>query len=222
MQMVDRVAAAEPMRTDVVHLLNYSCFLVRCLPVGSCRLVSPDGGGRAGGMCWYSMLNACELRAAQEATLDVGPHLRPVLYNAVEHAKDKRRVAMRHFVARTVGKHFGVLLNFIDRVHHLTEKLSAEEVPYQVGCSISDFRKMVKSATALMEESTVQMAKAVAAQLGVGSPVQRDALEACKSLVLSRYKLLEAMARTCYPSDAAAMISSGQVAELLGAVCPIV
>lgn len=160
--------------------------------------------------------------AAQEATLDVGAHIRAVLHNAVEQARDKRRVAMRHFVARTVGKHFGVLLSFIDRVHHLTEKLSAEEVPYQVGCSISDFRKTVKSTIALMEESGVQMAKAVGEQLGGGSPVQHDALEACKSLVLSRYKLLETMARTCYPSDAAAMISSGQVAELLRAVCPIV
>jgi len=160
--------------------------------------------------------------AAQEATLDVGARIRPVLNDSVQQAKDRRRVAMRRFVARTVGKHFGVMLSFIDRVHHLTEKLSAEEVPYQVGCSVSDFRKMVKSATALMEESSVQMAKAVVGQLGAGSPVQRDALEACNSLVLSRYKLLETMARTCYPSDAAAMISSGQVAELLRAVRPIV
>lgn len=48
--------------------------------------------------------------------------------------------------------------------------------------------------------------------------MQRDTWEACKSLVLSRYQLLESMARSSYPSDAATMTSSGQVLELFRAV----
>lgn len=179
-EMVDRVAAAEPKRSDTLQLVNYTCFL--------------------------------------EATRDVGAPLRRVLREVVQQAKEKHRAAKRRFVEKMGAKHFGVLLGFIERMQHLTEKLSAEEVPYQVGCSVSDFRKIVKNTTSLLEKSIVQMAKAVAERLGSGTPVQRDTWEACKSLVLSRYQLLESMARSSYPSDAATMTSSGQVLELFRAV----
>ena len=84
-----------------------------------------------------------------------------MLREVVQQAKEKHRAAKRRFVEKMGAKHFGVLLGFIERMQHLTEKLSAEEVPYQVGCSVSDFRKIVKNTTSLLEKSIVQMAKAV-------------------------------------------------------------
>eukprot|EP00959_Pyramimonas_sp_CCMP1952_P233970 4889119-Pyramimonas_sp.AAC.3 len=47
-----------------------------------------------------------------------------------------------------------------------------------------------------------------------GSRVQEDIWTACKDHVLSRYNVLESIARQCYPAEAAHMLSAGQLREL--------
>lgn len=88
------------------------------------------------------------------------------------------------------------------------------QVPFQVGCAVGDFRKIMRDTTSLAEKSITQMHKKVVSNLGAGTPICRKVWESCRGHVISRYTELEKLAKKCYPSESSTMAPAGQLLEL--------
>jgi len=158
-----------------------------------------------------SLLNYnCFLESAE----NVGEHTKPVLRDFVSSAEERFKAAHVHYVERVVNKFFGVLLNFVDRVGKHCKRLTPEEVPFQVGCAVGDFRKIMRDTTSLAEKSITQMHKKVVSNLGAGTPICRKVWESCRGHVISKYTELEKLAKKCYPSESSTMAPAGQLLEL--------
>ncbi|EFJ12163.1 hypothetical protein SELMODRAFT_446742 [Selaginella moellendorffii] len=140
----------------------------------------------------------------------------PTLARFYQQASEAYEQACTRYVNSIINMQFEKLFQFGQRVENLLYTITPEEVPFQLGVSKNELRKVVKASLSGVERSLQAMYKKMQKTL-VSEELLPNLWDKCKVDFIDKYESLEALLQKCYPSETLSP-SSTEMKELFKTV----
>eukprot|EP00249_Psilotum_nudum_P012124 c23592_g1_i1 orf=378-3053(+) len=140
----------------------------------------------------------------------------PTLARFYHQASDAYEQACTRYINSIINYQFEKLFQFAQRVENLLYTITPEEVPFQLGLSKMDLRKVLKTSLSGVEKSLQAMYKRMQKQL-TSEELLPSLWDKCKVDFLDKYEGLEALLAKCYSTEALSP-SASEMKELFKTV----
>ncbi|KAH9551801.1 hypothetical protein CY35_09G031900 [Sphagnum magellanicum] len=125
----------------------------------------------------------------------------PTLARFYQQASEAYEQACTRYINSVINYQFEKLFQFAQRVENLLYTISPEEVPFQLGFSKMDLRKILKTSLAGVEKVLQGLYKRMQKHL-TSEELLPSLWEKFKEDFLDKYESLEALLMKCYPNEA--------------------
>lgn len=136
----------------------------------------------------------------------------PTLGRFYHTASDTYEQARTRYINSIINYQFDKLFQFGQKVENLLYTIQPEEVPFSLGLSKMDLRKVLKTSLSGVDKSLQAMYKRMQKQV-TSDELLPSLWEKCKVDFLDKYEGLEALLAKCYPNETLSP-SSAEMAEL--------
>uniref|UniRef100_A0A0D6QYJ6 Exocyst complex component Sec3 PIP2-binding N-terminal domain-containing protein n=1 Tax=Araucaria cunninghamii TaxID=56994 RepID=A0A0D6QYJ6_ARACU len=124
----------------------------------------------------------------------------PTLAKFYHQASEAYEQACTRYINSIINYQFDKLFQFAQKVENLMYTITPEEVPFQLGLSKMDLRKILKSSLSGVEKSLQAMYKRMQKNL-TSEELLPSLWDKCKADFLDKYESFEVMLAKCYPNE---------------------
>eukprot|EP01018_Ginkgo_biloba_P032200 Gb_27212 [translate_table: standard] len=124
----------------------------------------------------------------------------PTLAKFYHQASEAYEQACTRYINSIINYQFEKLFQFAQKVENLMYTITPEEVPFQLGLSKMDLRKMLKSSLSGVEKSLQTMYKRMQKNL-TSEELVPSLWDKCKADFLDKYESFEVLLAKCYPNE---------------------
>lgn len=136
----------------------------------------------------------------------------PTLAKFYHQASEAYEQACTRYTTSIINYQFDKLFQFAQKVENLMYTITPEEVPFQLGLSKMDLRKMLKSSLSGVEKSLQTMYRKMQKNL-TSEELLPSLWDKCKADFLDKYESFEVLLTKCYPNEVLSP-SSAEMREL--------
>eukprot|EP00252_Welwitschia_mirabilis_P004626 TRINITY_DN14932_c0_g1_i1.p1 TRINITY_DN14932_c0_g1~~TRINITY_DN14932_c0_g1_i1.p1 ORF type:complete len:883 (+),score=188.57 TRINITY_DN14932_c0_g1_i1:136-2784(+) len=136
----------------------------------------------------------------------------PTLAKFYHQASEAYEQACTRYTNSIINYQFDKLFQFAQKVENLMYTITPEEVPFQLGLSKMDLRKMLKSSLSGVEKSFQVMYKRMQKNL-TSEELLPSLWDKCKADFIEKYESFEALIAKCYPNETISP-SSAEIKEM--------
>ncbi|XP_047947560.1 exocyst complex component SEC3A-like isoform X3 [Salvia hispanica] len=125
----------------------------------------------------------------------------PTLAKFYHQASEAYELACTRFITTIIYYQFEKLFNFARKVEDLITSISPEEIPFQLGVSKSDLRKVIRSNLSGVDKSVAAMYKKMQKNLTSSEELLPSLWDKCKTEFLDKYTVFAQLVAKAYPAE---------------------
>ncbi|XP_057792432.1 exocyst complex component SEC3A-like isoform X1 [Salvia miltiorrhiza] len=125
----------------------------------------------------------------------------PTLAKFYHQASEAYEQACSRFITTIIYYQFERLFNFARKVEDLITNINTEEIPFQLGVSKSDLRKVIKSNLSGVDKSVAAMYKKMQKNLTSSEELLPSLWDKCKTEFLEKYTVFAQLVAKVYPAE---------------------
>ncbi|KAG8377708.1 hypothetical protein BUALT_Bualt08G0060900 [Buddleja alternifolia] len=154
----------------------------------------------------YSDIMLLENYAAFQNSLYDLANIVPTLAKFYHQASESYEQACQRFISVIIYYQFERLFQFARKIEDLMSTITPEEIPFQLGLSKADLRKVIKSSLSGVDKSIMAMYKKVQKNL-TSDELLPSLWDKCKKEFLDKYESFAQMVAKVYPSESIPPVS---------------
>ncbi|KAH6780524.1 exocyst complex component sec3A [Perilla frutescens var. hirtella] len=125
----------------------------------------------------------------------------PTLAKFYHQASEAYEQACTRFITTIIYYHFERLFLFARKIEDLSGTINTEEIPFQLGVSKSDLRKVIKSSLSGVDKSIAAMYKKMQKNLTSSEELLPSLWDKCKTEFLDKYTVFAQLVTKVYPAE---------------------